>query len=58
MGHPDIQTTIIYVHHVPKVEAVDEMSNVVEAAMGAGVEVSAYDGLRRPSPAGGDGVEA
>ena len=38
MGHADIQTTMIYVHHVPKVEAADEMSRAVEAAMGAAVE--------------------
>jgi integrase-like protein len=35
MGHADIQTTMIYVHHVPKVEAADEMSRAVEAAMGS-----------------------
>jgi integrase len=33
MGHADIQTTMIYVHHVPKVAAADEMSRAVEAAM-------------------------
>ncbi|MBK8294603.1 MAG: site-specific integrase [Solirubrobacterales bacterium] len=39
MGHADIQTTMIYVHHVPKVEAAGELSRVVEASMG--VEISA-----------------
>jgi len=34
MGHADIQTTMIYVHHVPKVEEADEMSRAVEAALG------------------------
>jgi integrase len=26
MGHADIQTTMIYVHHVPKIAAADELS--------------------------------
>ena len=34
MGHADIQTTMIYVHHVPKVTAADELSRAVTAAMG------------------------
>jgi integrase len=34
MGHADIQTTMIYVHHVPKVTAADELSRAVERAMG------------------------
>ena len=34
MGHADIQTTMIYVHHVPKVAAADELSRAVELAMG------------------------
>lgn len=33
MGHADIQTTMIYVHHVPKVEAADQLSRAVEAAL-------------------------
>jgi integrase len=33
MGHADIQTTMIYVHHVPKVTAAAELSRVVDAAM-------------------------
>ena len=32
MGHADIQTTMIYVHHVPKAEAADQLSRAVEAA--------------------------
>jgi len=35
MGHADIQTTMIYVHHVPKEAAADELSRAVAAAMGA-----------------------
>lgn len=34
MGHADIQTTMIYVHHVPKITAADELSRAVAAAMG------------------------
>jgi integrase len=37
MGHADIQTTMIYVHHVPKIAAADELSRAVAAAMGAGL---------------------
>jgi integrase len=33
MGHADIQTTMIYVHHVPKTTAAAELSRAVEAAM-------------------------
>jgi integrase len=47
MGHADIQTTMIYVHHVPKIEAADEMSRAVEAAMGAGVENGASNGASK-----------
>jgi integrase len=35
MGHADIQTTMIYVHHVPKSAAADELSRAVEASIGA-----------------------
>jgi hypothetical protein len=35
MGHADIQTTMIYVHHVPKEAAADELSQAVAAAMTA-----------------------
>ena len=35
MGHADIQTTMVYVHHVPKVEAAAQLSRAVEAAIGA-----------------------
>ena len=33
MGHSDIQTTMIYVHHVPKATAAEELSRAVAAAM-------------------------
>jgi integrase len=32
MGHADISTTMIYVHHVPQVEAADRLSRLVAAA--------------------------
>jgi integrase len=35
MGHSDIQTTMIYVHHVPKAAAADQLTRIVEAASGA-----------------------
>jgi integrase len=36
MGHADIQTTMIYVHHQPKATAADQLSRLVAAATGAG----------------------
>jgi hypothetical protein len=36
MGQADIQTTMIYVHHVPKVTAAEELSRAVASAIGAG----------------------
>jgi integrase len=33
LGHADIQTTMIYVHHVPKVAAAEELTQAVQAAM-------------------------
>ncbi len=44
MGHADIATTMIYVHHVPKTEAADQLSRAVEVAMGAGIENGASNG--------------
>jgi hypothetical protein len=29
MGHADISTTMIYVHHVPRVDAAERLSRVV-----------------------------
>ena len=34
MGHADIQTTMIYVHHQPKAAAADQLSSVVSRAFG------------------------
>jgi integrase len=31
MGHADVATTMIYVHHVPKVDAADRLSALVRA---------------------------
>jgi integrase len=31
MGHADIQTTMIYVHHVPKADAAARLASVMEA---------------------------
>ncbi len=35
MGHADIQTTMIYVHHQPKASAADKLSELVARATGA-----------------------
>ena len=32
MGHADIQTTMLYVHHVPRIDAAEKLSKLVEAA--------------------------
>jgi hypothetical protein len=32
MGHADISTTMIYVHHVPRIDAADRLSKLVAAA--------------------------
>ena len=34
MGHANIETTMIYVHHVPKAEAADQLTQAVVAATG------------------------
>jgi hypothetical protein len=34
MGHADIQTTMIYVHHQPKAAAADRLSELVAQATG------------------------
>jgi hypothetical protein len=33
MGHADVQTTMGYVHHVPRTAAADELTRVIEAAV-------------------------
>ena len=37
MGHSDIQTTMIYVHHVPKTAAAAELSAAVSASVATAV---------------------
>jgi integrase len=32
MGHADIQTTMVYVHHVPQIDAADKLSDLVSGA--------------------------
>ena len=32
MGHANIQTTMVYVHHVPQDDAADKLGRVVESA--------------------------
>ena len=33
MGHADIQTTMIYIHHVPQNDAADKLADFLEASM-------------------------
>ena len=35
MGHADIQTTMVYVHHVPQHDAADRLGRLVEASSDA-----------------------
>ena len=35
MGHADIQTTMIYVHHVPQTDAAAKLSKLIEVELGA-----------------------
>ena len=35
MGHADIATTMIYVHHVPQNDAADKLSRLLEAQTAA-----------------------
>ena len=37
MGHADVATTMIYVHHVPQVAAADRLSRLVADAQHAAV---------------------
>jgi integrase len=50
MGHADIQTTMIYVHHMPKTAAADELSRAVSAAMAAVDLAGAIGANGLPSP--------
>jgi integrase len=47
MGHADIQTTMIYVHHVPQNDAADKLSRLLEASMNE--DVGCTPGARAPS---------
>lgn len=47
MGHADIQTTMIYVHHVPQHDAADRLSRLLAASMSD--EVGCAPGARSPS---------
>jgi site-specific recombinase XerC len=38
MGHADISTTMIYVHHVPQVDAAQKLTKVFDAGSGAGAD--------------------
>jgi integrase len=40
MGHADIATTMIYIHHVPQHDAADRLSRALQAAAGPASEVS------------------
>ena len=42
MGHADIQTTMIYIHHVPQHDAADRLGSLVAKASGyqTGTELS------------------
>ena len=35
MGHADIQTTMIYVHHIPQLDAAKRFTELVEREKGA-----------------------
>jgi len=45
MGHADIQTTMLYVHHVPQHDAADKLS----AALSADIAPQHSDASRRRS---------
>jgi integrase len=47
MGHADIQTTMIYVHHVPQHDAANRLSRLLAASMSD--EVGCAPGARSPS---------
>jgi Phage integrase family len=47
MGHADIQTTMVYVHHVPQHDAADKLSRLLDARMED--EVGCTPGARSPS---------
>ena len=47
MGHADIQTTMVYVHHTPQHDAADKLSALVARALGTDAGMSLL-GRSRP----------
>jgi hypothetical protein len=56
MGHADIQTTMVYVHHVPQHDAADKLSKLLDARMSD--EVGCTPGARSASADDSDGAES
>ena len=56
MGHADIQTTMIYVHHVPQNDAADKLSRLLEASMNE--DVGCTPGARSASDQHPDDAES
>ena len=50
MGHADIQTTMLYVHHVPKAAAADELTRAVQRATAGHPEVESARTLATRAP--------
>jgi integrase len=49
MGHAAIQTTMVYVHHVPHVAAADQLTEAVEAAMTPADDAAPIRAAERPA---------
>ena len=56
MGHADIQTTMVYVHHVPQHDAADKLSKLLDARMND--EVGCTPGARSASGTDPDEAES
>jgi integrase len=56
MGHADIQTTMVYVHHVPQHDAADKLSKLLDARMGD--EVGCTPGAPSAPGGGPDEIES
>lgn len=50
MGHADIATTMLYVHHTPQHDAAEKFSALVRAAVAADPGVGTETGTEMPSP--------
>jgi hypothetical protein len=48
MGHADIATTMIYVHHVPQIDPADKLSQLVTEAQKRGSGTRSGHGRRAP----------